>query len=66
METLRRWGPEDEPDEPEVRVLTGPEDDGEEEPTIRVAGPEDEPEGIEDLAPTLDARLAAEPDEIVA
>ncbi len=46
METVRTWGPEDEPDEPEVRLLHGPDDE-----------PEDE--GM-DLAPTFDRRLSDE------
>ena len=48
MEKRRVWGPEDEPDEPEIRLLSGPEDEPEDEDT-------------EDLAPTFDQRLTFDP-----
>ena len=56
METFRQWGPEDEPDEPEIRLLSGPEDEPEGD------APQDEPDddAIEDLDPTIDRRLALE------
>ncbi len=45
METVRPWGPEDEPDETDLRLLSGPEDEDQDE---------DKDEPVEDLFNALD------------